>query len=64
VPRNSSAVDEGAEEDGLADARLAGDEDHRPVTGDRPAGTLLEHVEGMLALQQPHSGDCRRRGRL
>ena len=50
-------LDEGAQQDGLADARLAGDEDDRAVAGGGAAGAVLEHVEGMVALQQPHADD-------
>ena len=49
--RVAGPLDEGAQQDGLADARLAGDEDDGAVAGGGAASPLLEHVEGMLTLQ-------------
>jgi hypothetical protein len=47
-------LDEGAQQSGLADPGVAGDEDGGTPAGDGSSGMLFEHVEGMLALQQAH----------
>jgi len=52
-------LDEGAQQDGLADARLAGDEDDGAVAGDGAASALVEQVKGVLAFQELHADDRR-----
>ena len=44
-----------AEQDCLADPGLAGEEHDRAPTRGRAAGTVAEHVEGMVALEKPHA---------
>jgi hypothetical protein len=53
-------LDEGAQQDRLADARLTGDQCDAALPGDGAVGTVDEHVEGVLALQQSHSRNCKR----
>ncbi len=55
-------LDEGAQQNGLADARLAGDEHDGAMTCEGTTSAVIEHVEGMLALQQPHPKKRRRSG--
>ena len=52
--RATELLDGGTQEHGLADAGLAGDEDDGPVAVDGAAGAVVDHLEGVLALQQPH----------
>jgi len=52
-------ADEGAQENGLADAGVAGDEHDGALPGAGATGALDEHVQGMLALEEWHHSDIR-----
>ena len=60
--RHRRLLDELPQQDGLADARLPGDEHHRAAAVHGAAGSVAEHVKGMVALQQPHHGSSLGRG--
>jgi hypothetical protein len=53
--------DERAQEHGLADPRLAGDQHEAAVAGHGSTCALVQHVQGMLPLQQQHAASlaCR-----
>lgn len=46
-------LDEGAQQHGLAGARITGDEHDAAVARDGALSALGQHIEGMLAPQQP-----------